>query len=156
MRKALLIGTLVISAFLFVTSGCGDSSSTGTTQSSVQTTAQATAALIRATERKRLHALLHHDLDTAEKLHAADFEQIDPLGETIPRESYIDSGAAFAYTEFKPVSPISVRVHGNSAVIRYESEIELHGTRGHYRETNLYEKHNGHWQIVRSQTTSAP
>jgi hypothetical protein len=47
------------------------------------------------------------------------------------REAYIDSGDAFAYTAWKPISPIRVRVHGDSAVIRYKSEIELHGTRGH-------------------------
>jgi Domain of unknown function (DUF4440) len=53
-------------------------------------------------------------------------------------------------------TPIRVRVHGDSAVIRYESEIELHGTRGRYWHTDLYEKHNGQWQIVWPQTTGAP
>jgi hypothetical protein len=154
-RKLLLIIAVVIAVFLFVTSGCGGSSSTGNTQSSAPTTARETEDLIRATERQRLHALLHHDLDTAQRLHAADFELINPLGETVSREAYIDSGDAFAYREWKPVSPIRVRVHGDSAVIRYESEIELHGTRGHYWHTDLYEKHNGQWQIVWSQTTGA-
>ena len=86
---------------------------------------------------------------------ATDFELINPLGETVPREAYIDSGDAFAYTAWKPISPIRVRVHGDSAVIRYESEIELHGTRGHYWHTDLYEKRNGQWQAVWSQTTGA-
>jgi len=106
-------------------------------------------------ERQRLHALLHHDIDTAQRLHAIDFELIDPLGEVLSRENVIDSGLAFAYTEFKPITPIRVRVHGDSAVIRYESEIELHGTRGHYWHTDLYEKRNGQWKIVWSQTTGA-
>lgn len=153
--KALVVNAVVIAALLFTTSGCGGSGSTGKTHSSAQTTAQATADLIRATERQRLHALLHRDLDTAQRLHAADFELINPLGQTVPRESYIDSGDAFAYTEFKPISPIRVRVHGDSAIIRYQSEIELHGTRGHYWHTDFYEKHNGQWQIVWSQATVA-
>jgi uncharacterized protein DUF4440 len=148
--------SVVLLAVPFVAGGCGGN---GHTQSSAQTTtasAQETANIIRATERQRLHALLQHDIDTAQKLHASNFELINPLGEAISREDYIDSGAAFSYTEWKPVSPIRVRVHGDSAVIRYESEIELHGTRGHYWHTDLYEKRNGQWKIVWSQTTGAP
>jgi Domain of unknown function (DUF4440) len=146
----------VITIVTFLTGGCG---SDGQTQSSAQTTgasAQTTANIIRATERQRLHALLHNDIDTAQKLHASDFELINPLGETVSRGAYIDSGDAFAYTEWKPISPIRVRVYDDSAVIRYESEIELHGTRGHYWHTDLYEKRNGQWKIVWSQTTGAP
>jgi hypothetical protein len=148
--------SVVLLAVPFVAGGCGGN---GHTRSSAQTTtasAEETANIIRATERQRLHALLHHDIDTAQKLHASNFELINPLGEAISREDYIDSGAAFSYTEWKPVSPIRVRVHGDSAVIRYESEIELHGTRGHYWHTDLYEKRNRHWKIVWSQTTGAP
>ena len=54
--------------------------------------------MIRATERQRLRALLTHDFDTAQKLHADDFELINPLGEVVSREQYIDSGDAFAYS----------------------------------------------------------
>jgi ketosteroid isomerase-like protein len=112
--------------------------------------------VIRATERQRLRALLTHDFDTAQKLHADDFELINPLGEVVSREQYIDSGDAFAYSVWKPISPIRVRVHGDAAVIRYESDLEIHGSRGHYWHTDLYEKRNGRWQIVWSQTTGAP
>lgn len=66
------------------------------------------------------------------------------------------SGEAFAYMRWKPISPIRVRVHGDSAVIRYESDLELHGSRGHYWHTDLYEKREGRSQIVWSQTTGAP
>jgi Domain of unknown function (DUF4440) len=134
--------------------GCGGGS-TERTASSAQVPAE-TAAVIRATERQRLRALLKHDFDTANKLHADDFELINPLGEAVSKEDYIDSGDAFAYKVWKPISPIRVRVHGDSAVIRYESEIEIHGIRGHYWHTDLYEKRNGQWKIVWSQTTGAP
>jgi hypothetical protein len=135
--------------------GCGGGSSTERTASSAQVPAE-TAAVIRATERQRLRALLKHDFDTANKLHADDFELINPLGEAVSKEDYIDSGDAFAYKVWKPISPIRVRVHGDSAVIRYESEIEIHGIGGHYWHTDLYEKRNGQWKIVWSQTTGAP
>jgi hypothetical protein len=151
--------TIIPAAALAVLSlglvGCGGGGSSERTASSAQARAE-TAAVIRATERQRLRALLEHDFDTANKLHADDFELINPLGETVSKEDYIDSGAAFAYKAWKPISPIRVRVHGDSAVIRYESEIELHGTRGHYWHTDLYEKRDGQWKIVWSQTTGAP
>jgi hypothetical protein len=79
-----------------------------------------------------------------------------PLGEVVSREQYIDSGVAFAYSVWKPITPIRVRVHGDAAVIRYESDLMIHGSRGHYWHTDLYEKRNGRWQIVWSQTTGAP
>jgi hypothetical protein len=153
--RVTIIPAAVLAVFSLGLVGCGGGGSSERTASSAQAPAE-TAAVIRATERQRLRALLEHDFDTANKLHADDFELINPLGETVSREDYIDSGAAFAYKEWKPISPIRVRVHGDSAVIRYESEIELHGIRGHYWHTDLYEKRNGQWKIVWSQTTGAP
>jgi len=144
-----VLSVVVFAVLSLVVSGCGGNSDTSSSD-------KASAQVVRATERQRLRALLGHDLDTAQRLHAEDFELINPLGETVSREAYIDSGDAFAYTAWKPISPIRVRVHGDSAVIRYESEIELHGTRGHYWHTDLYEKRNGQWKIVWSQTTGAP
>jgi uncharacterized protein DUF4440 len=142
---------LVFAALPFVAAGCGSGGTPEASKASADT-----ADVVRATERKRLAALLGHDLDLAQKLHADDFELINPTGDVVSREAYIDSGEAFAYTVWKPVSPIRVRVYGDAAVIRYESEIEIHGTRGHDWHTDLYEKRAGRWQIVWSQTTSAP
>jgi ketosteroid isomerase-like protein len=135
-------------ALLLVAVGCGGGTGSGSGTA-------ADAAAVRATEQQRLRALLHDDLETASRLHADDFELINPLGETSSKEAYIDSGEAFAYTIWKPISPMRVRVHGDSAVLRYESELEIHGSRGNYWHTDYYEKRNGQWQIVWSQTTGA-
>ena len=135
-------------ALLLVVVGCGEGNSSGSGTA-------ADVAAVRATEQQRLRALLHDDLETASRLHADDFELINPLGETSSKEAYIDSGEAFAYTIWKPISPMRVRVHGDSAVIRYKSELEIHGSRGNYWHTDYYEKRNGQWQIVWSQTTGA-
>jgi ketosteroid isomerase-like protein len=149
-RPAVCGALLAATVLALVAGGCGlDHASKGEA-------AETTAAVVRNVERQRLRALLNHDLDTADKLHAADFELINPLGETQSKEAYIDSGAAFSYTIWKPISPIRVRVHGDSAVIRYESDLEIHGSRGHYWHTDLYEKRDGRWQIVWSQATAAP
>jgi ketosteroid isomerase-like protein len=144
-----VVAVLVITIPL-VGVGCGGDGSTPASS------AGSTANDIRATERARLHALLNNDVDAANKLHAADFELIDPLGETLSKEAYIDSGAAFDYTSWKPISPMRVRVYGDAAVIRYKSDLELHGTRGQYWHTDLYERRDGQWKIVWSQTTGLP
>lgn len=144
MRLAPILALVLL--LLVVGCGGGDSSASVTA---------ADAAAVRATEQQRLNALLHHDLETASRLHADDFELINPLGETSSKEAYIDSGEAFAYTIWKPISPMRVRVNGDSAVIRYKSELEIHGSRGNYWHTDYYERRNGQWQIVWSQTTGA-
>jgi uncharacterized protein DUF4440 len=141
---------IALMALALVAAGCGREHADRAEK------AATTAAVVRDTERRRLRALLGHDYDVAQKLHADDFELINPLGETVSKEAYIDSGDAFAYTVWKPISPIRVRVHGDSAVIRYESDLEIHGSRGHYWHTDLYEKRDGVWHIVWSQTTAAP
>jgi len=153
--RVTLIPAAVVAVLSVGLVGCGGGGGNERTASSAQARAE-TAAVIRATERRRLRALLEHDFDTASKLHAADFELINTLGEAVSRENYIDSGAAFEYTVLKPITPIRVRVHGDSAVIRYESEIVRQGIRGHYWHTDLYEKRGGQWKIVWSQTTGAP
>ena len=149
---------LVLAALLFVAAGCG-SGGTPEASKTADDTVDLSKGLRRTAdvvERKRLAALLGHDLDLAQKLHADDFELINPTADVVSREAYIDSGEAFAYTVWKPVSPIRVRVYGDAAVIRYESEIEIHRTRGHDWHTDVYEKRDGRWQIVWSQTTAAP
>ena len=103
-RASSLSALLVLALLPFVAAGCG---SGGTAKASK--VADDTANVVRATERERLRALLGHDLDAARKLHADDFELINPLGEVVSKEAYLDSGAAFAYTVWKPMSPISGR-----------------------------------------------
>ena len=141
---------IVLVAFSFVVVGCGSDDSNSAAA------AASTANVVRATERQRLKALLEDNYDVANKLHAEDFELINPAGEVLSKEGYIDSGGAFTYTKWKPVSPIRVRVHGDSAVIRYESDLEINGSGGHTWHTDLYEKRDGQWQIVWSHATAAP
>ena len=55
--------------------------------------------------------------------------------------------------------PIQVRLYGDAAVIRYQSELEIvvggeRVPRGRYWHTDSYEKRDGQWQIVWSQATA--
>ena len=124
---------------------------------------QADAELIRETERKRLRALVDVDVVVARALHADDFQLINPRGETLSRDEYLDGIASgqVNYLVFEPVSAIDVRVYEDAAAIRYRSKLEvivhgqhlpLHG----YWHTDVYERRDGRWHIVWSHATAMP
>jgi hypothetical protein len=120
---------------------------------------QTEADQIRATERERLRALVAADIETARKLHADDFQLINPLGGALSREQYL-GGVASREIDYRVWEPgaIEVRLYGSGAIIRYQSMLEI-VVRGRkvslrrYWHTDSYEKRGGHWQVVWSQAT---
>jgi ketosteroid isomerase-like protein len=121
---------------------------------------QAEAEPIRSTERERLRALVQADVDTARNLHADDFQLINPRGQSLSKEQYLGDIASgqIDYLMWEPESTIDVRVHGDAAVIRYQSRLEIvvEGEKvplQRYWHTDNYEKRNGRWQVVWSQAT---
>jgi hypothetical protein len=117
---------------------------------------------LRAIERTRLHALVVADTATARKLMAADFQGINPGGGELTREDYLASVRAgdIDYLVFEPVTPITVRLAGDSASMRFEVNFDLvvGGTRLTHQAwiTELYERRHGRWQIVWEQATAIP
>lgn len=120
------------------------------------------ADALRQLERERLSALVNADVQRARELHAEEFQLVNPRGETLTKDQYlggIESGR-LDYLLWEPVSPIAVRLHGDAAVIRYRSRLEIvvDGQRvpeAQYWHTDSYEKHAGNWQVVWSQATLA-
>ena len=114
---------------------------------------------IREIERARLHALVEGDMETANRLHADDFQLISPGGRTYTKEEYLSGVASgeIDYRVWEPVSEIVVRLHGQVAHIRYRAQIEnvFRGekTVGFYWHTDTYEKNKGQWQVVWSHAT---
>ena len=117
------------------------------------------ADLIRATERERLRALVAANMEVARQLHADDFQLINPLGQSLSKEQYLGGIASgdLDYLVWEPES-IEVRLYDQSAVIRYQSQLEIvvqgqKVPRQRYWHTDSYEKRNGRWQVVWSQAT---
>jgi hypothetical protein len=118
-----------------------------------------TADLVRAAERARLRALVDADMATATRLHADDFQLINPAGRSLTRAEYLGSIASgeIDYLAFEPTSVVVVRLHGDAAIIRYKSRIHIvvegeeHVDQGWH--TDLYERRDGRWQAVWSQMT---
>ena len=121
-----------------------------------------TADQLRQIERTRLRALVDADTKTAGRLIAPDFQLINPAGATSGRADYLDSIAAgdIDYLAFQPTSPIAVRRSGDSAALRFQVHFDLLAGPLHVTHegwiTELYERRNGHWQIVWEQATAVP
>jgi hypothetical protein len=140
---------------------CGSCASSGARSSDAEAARPSgdDADLIRSIERTRLRALVDADLDTARRLHAEDFQLINPLGGSLSKEQYLGGVASgeLDYVSWDP-EQIEVRVYGRVAAIRYRSQLEIvvagqKVPRQRYWHTDLYEKHDGQWQVVWSHAT---
>ncbi len=134
---------------------------TGTMLASTEASAQDEPDQLRAIEHARLRSLVEADLPTARRLHADDFELINPNGGTWSKEKYLGeiASGALDYLEWEP-EEIRVRLYGESAVLRYKAHLRISvngnpSRRGTltFWHTDLYEKRKGQWQIVWSQAT---
>jgi hypothetical protein len=117
---------------------------------------------LRGLERRRLHALVDADTATAGGLMAGGFQAIPPSGDPLARKDYLGAVAAgvIDYRVFKPVSRIAVRRSGDMAALRYKVSFDLvaGGTRVTHKGwiTELWERHDGRWQVVWEQATAIP
>jgi hypothetical protein len=112
-------------------------------------------------ERRRLVSLVVRDVETAEQLHADDYELVPPHGLPLSKREYLDAIAsgALRYSVFEPASEIRVRPLGDgAAALRYRARILIHGEDGSsdaglFLHTDIYEARDGRWQAVWSQAT---
>lgn len=119
------------------------------------------AEQIRSIERERLRSLVQRDMTVAGALHADDFQLVTPSGNTYSKRQYLDavSSGRLDYSVFEAVSEIEVRLYGDAAAIRYQSQINFISvtpTRqpGRCWHTDTYERRDGRWQVVWSQATA--
>jgi Domain of unknown function (DUF4440) len=114
---------------------------------------------LRQIEKKRLRALVDADVAVAGSLIASDFELINPIGEVLTRSDVLGGvgSGALDFVSDTVTSQIRVRLHGNTAVLRYRHTIDIAVVPvGHLTHpawtTASYERRNGNWQIVWEQT----
>jgi steroid delta-isomerase-like uncharacterized protein len=116
---------------------------------------------IRSIERKRLHAMVEADMEVAARMHADDFQLINPLGGALSKEAYFGLVASgdVDYLVWEPITEIAVRLYGvDAAIIRYQSQMDIvvFGQKSSNQcwHTDSYEKRNGQWQVVWAQATT--
>ena len=97
----------------------------------------------------------------ARRLHADDFQVVNPVGRAFFRERYLDDvGAGVIDYLVWEADSIAVRIYGEGAALRYQSQVEM-TVRGEPRRmrawnTALYERRDGRWQLVWFQVTEVP
>ena len=122
--------------------------------------AQTEADELRSVERERTRALVDGDMDVAQRLHADDYQLINPMGGVLSKQEYLGLVASgdIDYLEWEPET-IEVKLFGTAAIIRYRTPLRIvvkaapNAPSGRFWFTDLYEKRNGQWQIVWSQGT---
>jgi hypothetical protein len=123
--------------------------------------ARSPANQVRTAERTLLRAVVAHDTRAAGALLAPDFQGIDVTGTAGTRaDNLANIGGAIDFVKAEPLSPIRVRVHGNSAVARVKLAFKV-VARGQTVEhgawtTDVFERRHGNWQVVWEQTTAIP
>lgn len=145
-RSSFTLGLFLLAAI----GGCATRTDTDATE----------ADRVRQIERERLRALVDADLTTARRLHADDFQLITPTGTPLTKDEYLDDIAAGEpdYIGWE-AGDISVRLHGDLAVIRYKDvrfDVDAGGRpvhRGPMYHTNVYERRGGEWLAVWSQAS---
>lgn len=155
-RRAVVVPILTLAAI--ICGSCGVSRAQPQAAEAV-TPSRNEADLIRSIERTRVRALVEADIPTARRLHADDFQLINPLGGSLTKEQYLGAVASgnVDYLTWDPET-IDVRVYGRVAAIRYRSQLEVvvQGQKislRRYWHTDLYEKRDGQWQVVWSHAT---
>ena len=122
--------------------------------------AQSLADELKATERERLRALVNADMEAASRLHADDFQLINPLGGSLSKAEYLGAITAgeIKYLAWEPGN-IEVKVYADVAVIRYQAELRIKvraipdAPSGRFWHMDVYERRHGAWQVVWSQAT---
>lgn len=105
-------------------------------------------------ERRRVALLVAGETEAAAGLHADDFQLITPRGVALSKADYLGQVRAgdITYVRWEP-GAIEVRHYGEMAVLRYQADMDMPSTSARLWHTDLYERRNGHWQVVWSQAT---
>ena len=121
------------------------------------------AAGLRATERRRLRALVDADDAAARELHADDYQLITPGGRTYSKAEYLSDVASgvLDYRVFEPASEIATQILGDAGAVRYQARIDIRfasggADSGLFWHTDMYRWADGRWQAVWSQATRIP
>jgi Domain of unknown function (DUF4440) len=124
-------------------------------------TAGSAADQVRKAERTLLRAAVDGDTRTAGALLAPDFQLIDVTGTPETRADYLATiGGGVDFVTLKPIKPIVVRVHGDSAATRVKLRFKVvaQGLTVQHEgwTTDLWRRHDGRWKLVWSQSTATP
>lgn len=111
-------------------------------------------------ERERLRSLVERDLETADRLHADDYQLITPGGASVSKREYLElvTSDDFRYETFEPASDVEVRAFADVAIARYQARIVVHDSDGEidsglFWHTDIWERRPEGWRAAWSHAT---
>jgi hypothetical protein len=112
---------------------------------------------LRKIELGRVRALINGDRAYLERFIADDYHLVSPFGTIDDKDAEIKGALSGVYLSLS-ASPIAVRRAGrDAAILRYQIDgtVKLRSGpyHGHWWHTDYYERRNGQWQVVWSQST---
>ena len=115
------------------------------------------AEQMRQMERQRLDALVRGDRAFADRITAEDYHLVSPFGTVDDKAAELRGLERHFYVSLTP-GPIAVRRAGpNAAILRYviDAVVRLRAGphRARYWHIDYYERRQGRWQVVWSQST---
>jgi hypothetical protein len=156
MKRARITYLIAVPAAVLVLAGAAYATASANTD-----TGRSPADQVRTAERTLLRAMVDGNTHTAGALLAPDLQLIDPTGTAETRaDNLADIGGGIDFVTIKPIEPIGVRVHGDSAVARLKLKFKVVAFGQTVQHdgwtTDLWERRDGRWQVVWSQTTAVP
>jgi hypothetical protein len=156
MKRARITYLITLPAAVLVLAGAAYATASANTD-----TGRSAAGQVRTAERTLLHAEVNGNTHTAGRLLARDFQLIDVTGAVNTRADFLAAiGGGVDFVTLKPIEPISVRVHGDSAVarVKLKFKVVVGGVTVQHEgwTTDLFEQRDARWQVVWSQTTATP
>ena len=156
MKRARITYLIALPAAVLVLAGAAYATASANTG-----TGRSAADQVRTAERTLLRAEVDGNTHTAGALLAPDLQLIDPTGGAGTRaDDLADIGGGIDFVTIEPIEPIGVRVHGDSAVARLKLKFKVVAFGQTVQHdgwtTDLWERRDGRWQLVWSQTTAVP
>ena len=156
MKRARITYLIALPAAALVLAGAGAAIASANTGSG-----RSAADQVRTAERTLLRAEVDGNTHTAGALLAPDLQLIDPTGGAGTRaDDLANIGGGVDFVTLKPIKPISVRVHGDNAVARLKLKFKVVAFGQTVQHdgwtTDLWQRRDGRWQLVWSQTTAIP
>jgi Domain of unknown function (DUF4440) len=157
MNRARITYLIALPATILVLAGA-----TAATSIAIAGTGRSAADQVRTAERSLLRAAVDGDTHTAGALLAPDLQLIDVTGTPEMRADYLANiGGGIDFVTLQPIKPISVRVYGDNAAVarvKLKFKVVAHGQTLQHEgwTTDLFERRDGRWQVVWSQSTAIP
>ena len=156
MKRARITFLIALPAAVLMLAGAG-----AATANANAGTGRSAPDQVRTAEQTLLRAMVDGNTHTAGALLAPDLQLIDPTGRAETRaDDLADIGGGLDFVTIKPIEPIGVRVHGDTAVARLKLTFKVVAFGQTVQHdgwtTDLWERRDGRWRLVWSQTTAVP